>query len=93
MTPLKQLFDFSRVRDVPAGGSSVAEFEVSAAALAEVYMRERLLCDAILRYKRSFNQDRLGTNIGRCDYKGRFLQVDEKTGDLARRGGGLHSDV
>jgi hypothetical protein len=36
MTPLKQLFDFSRVRDVPAGGSSVVEFEVSAAALAEV---------------------------------------------------------
>lgn len=36
MTPIKQLFDFHRVRDVAPGESRVVEFEVSAAAIAEV---------------------------------------------------------
>ena len=36
MTPIKQLFDFHRVRDVAPGESGVVEFEVSAAAIAEV---------------------------------------------------------
>lgn len=36
MTPIKQLFDFSRVRDVAPGESRVLEFELSAAAIAEV---------------------------------------------------------
>ena len=36
MTPIKQLFDFSRTRDVAPGASRVVEFELSAAAIAEV---------------------------------------------------------
>jgi len=36
MTPIKQLFDFSRVRDVAPGASRVIEFDVNAAAIAEV---------------------------------------------------------
>ena len=36
MTPIKQLFDFSRVRDVAPGASRVIEFDLSAAAIAEV---------------------------------------------------------
>lgn len=36
MTPIKQLFDFSRVRDVAPGASRVIDFELSAAAIAEV---------------------------------------------------------
>lgn len=35
MTPIKQLFDFSRTRDVAPGASRVVEFELSAAAIAE----------------------------------------------------------
>ena len=36
LTPLKQLFDFARVKAVPPGASATIEFEVSASAVAEV---------------------------------------------------------
>jgi beta-D-xylosidase 4 len=36
LTPIKQLFDYTRVRDVAAGGSATITFEVTAADLAEV---------------------------------------------------------
>ena len=36
LTPLKQLFDFARVKAVPPGASAIIEFEVSASAVAEV---------------------------------------------------------
>lgn len=36
LTPLKQLFDYTRARDVAAGGSTTITFEITAADLAEV---------------------------------------------------------